>query len=186
MVYSSIAPCEYCAAEWGWFGFSGAANLSSDNYTLQINSFSGLLNEEHIKYFRFIGRIIAMAIYHGKLLEGKKKKKKRKEPIRRLLAAFFIRPFYKMLLSKSITLADMESVDREYYQSMKYIVDNDPADLDLYFVVSEEVFGEVRAEFFPSRRLDCFSLALSFANTNWNQADNTFKWPSRTNRSILN
>ena len=48
-----------------------------------------------------------------------------------------------MLLSKPITLADMESVDREYYQSLKYIVDNDPADLDLYFVVSEEVLGEV-------------------------------------------
>ncbi|CAF0944386.1 unnamed protein product [Adineta ricciae] len=97
-----------------------------DNYTLQVNPASGILNEEHIKYFRFIGRIIAMAIYHGKLLE-----------------AFFIRPFYKMLLSKPITLADMESVDREYYQSLKYIVDNDPADLDLYFVVSEEVLGEL-------------------------------------------
>jgi hypothetical protein len=48
-----------------------------------------------------------------------------------------------MLLSKSITLADMESVDREYYQSLKYILDNDPAELDLYFVVSEEVLGEV-------------------------------------------
>jgi hypothetical protein len=37
---------------------------------LQVNPLSGLFNEEHIKYFRFIGRIIAMAIYHGKLLEG--------------------------------------------------------------------------------------------------------------------
>ncbi|CAF1233195.1 unnamed protein product [Adineta steineri] len=98
-----------------------------DNYTLQVNPLSGLFNEEHIKYFRFIGRIIGMAIYHGKLLE-----------------AFFIRPFYKMLLSKPITLADMETVDREYYQSLKYIVDNDPTDLDLYFVVSEEILGELR------------------------------------------
>ncbi|CAF4406832.1 unnamed protein product [Rotaria socialis] len=98
-----------------------------DNYTLQVNPLSGLFNEEHIKYFRFIGRIIAMAIYHGKLLE-----------------AFFIRPFYKMLLSKPITLADMESVDREYYQSLKYILENDPTDLDLYFVVSEEVLGDLR------------------------------------------
>ena len=57
--------------------------------------------------------------------------------------AFFIRPFYKMLLSKAITLADMESVDREYHQSLKYILDNDPADLDLYFVHSEEVLGSV-------------------------------------------
>ena len=48
-----------------------------------------------------------------------------------------------MLLSKPITLADMESVDREYHQSLKYILDNDPTELDLFFVVSEEVFGEV-------------------------------------------
>jgi len=46
------------------------ALFRSDNYTLQINSLSGLFNDEHIKYFRFIGRIIGMAIYHGKLLEG--------------------------------------------------------------------------------------------------------------------
>ncbi|CAF4270919.1 unnamed protein product, partial [Rotaria sp. Silwood2] len=49
-----------------------------------------------------------------------------------------------MLLSKSITLADIESVDHEYCQSLKYIVDNDPADLGLYFVVNEEVLGELR------------------------------------------
>ena len=117
----------------------------SDNYILQINPLSGKLNEQSDKYFRFIGRIMAMAIYHGKLLEG----------IIYIyiffriylifvrFSAFFIRPFYKMLLSKPITLADMESVDREYYQSLKYIVENDPADLDLYFVVSEEALGEV-------------------------------------------
>ena len=58
-------------------------------------------------------------------------------------SAFFIRPFYKMLLSKPITLADIESVDREYYRSLKYIIDNNPADLDLYFVINEEELGEV-------------------------------------------
>jgi E3 ubiquitin-protein ligase NEDD4 len=42
-----------------------------DNYTLQINPFSGLCNEEHLNYFRFIGRIAGMAVYHGKLLDGK-------------------------------------------------------------------------------------------------------------------
>ncbi|CAF5061227.1 unnamed protein product, partial [Rotaria magnacalcarata] len=29
-------------------------------------------------------------------------------------------------------------------QSLKYILDNDPAELDLYFVVSEEVLGDLR------------------------------------------
>lgn len=41
-----------------------------DNYTLQINPFSGLCNEEHLNYFKFIGRIAGMAVYHGKLLDG--------------------------------------------------------------------------------------------------------------------
>jgi hypothetical protein len=30
-----------------------------------------LCNEEHLNYFKFIGRIAGMAVYHGKLLDGK-------------------------------------------------------------------------------------------------------------------
>lgn len=41
-----------------------------DNYTLQINPFSGMCNEEHLNYFKFIGRVAGMAVYHGKLLDG--------------------------------------------------------------------------------------------------------------------
>ncbi|ETN61114.1 E3 ubiquitin-protein ligase nedd-4 [Anopheles darlingi] len=95
-----------------------------DNYTLQINPNSGLCNEEHLNYFRFIGRIAGMAIYHGKLLD-----------------AFFIRPFYKMMLQKPIDLKDMEAVDTEYYNSLLYIKENDPSELDLTFSVDEESFG---------------------------------------------
>ncbi|CAJ0930584.1 unnamed protein product [Ranitomeya imitator] len=43
-----------------------------DNYTLQINpNSSGLCNEDHLSYFKFIGRVAGMAVYHGKLLDGK-------------------------------------------------------------------------------------------------------------------
>ncbi|XP_074651887.1 uncharacterized protein LOC141906479 isoform X2 [Tubulanus polymorphus] len=96
-----------------------------DNYTLQINPLSGIANEDHLSYFKFIGRIAGMAVYHGKLLDG-----------------FFIRPFYKMMLGKPITLADMEAVDSEYYNSLKWILENDPTDLDLTFSVDQESFGE--------------------------------------------
>ena len=41
-----------------------------DNYTLQINPASGVCNEEHLNYFKFIGRVAGMAVYHGKLLDG--------------------------------------------------------------------------------------------------------------------
>ena len=42
----------------------------SDNYTLQVNPDSGFCNEHHLDYFRFIGRVFAMAIFHKKLIDG--------------------------------------------------------------------------------------------------------------------
>ncbi|XP_078076342.1 E3 ubiquitin-protein ligase NEDD4-like isoform X11 [Mustelus asterias] len=98
---------------------------ATDNYTLQINPNSGLCNEDHLSYFKFIGRVAGMAVHHGKLLDG-----------------FFIRPFYKMMLGKSITLKDMESVDGEYFNSLKWILENDPTELDLRFCIDEENFGQ--------------------------------------------
>ncbi|VUZ39640.1 unnamed protein product [Hymenolepis diminuta] len=105
---------------YGLFEYSAA-----DNYTLQINPLSGLANENHLRYFKFIGRVCGMAVYHGKLVDS-----------------FFIRPFYKMMLGRKIGLKDMESVDSEYYRSLKYILDSDPRDLELTFAVDEEHFGE--------------------------------------------
>ena len=40
-----------------------------------------------------------------------------------------------MMLDKDITLDDMEAVDAEYYNSLQWIKDNDPAELDLTFQV---------------------------------------------------
>lgn len=75
-----------------------------DNYTLQINPHSGI-NPEHLNYFRFIGRVVGLAIFH-----------------RRFLDAFFIVSFYKMILNKKVTVADMESVDAEFYRSLQWIL----------------------------------------------------------------
>lgn len=104
---------------YGFFEYS-----AMDNYTLQINPLSKDCNENHLAYFKFFGRVGGMAVYHGKLLD-----------------AFFIRPFYKMLLDKPMKLADMQSVDAEYYNSLTWIKDNDPVDLDLTFQVEEEKYG---------------------------------------------
>eukprot|EP00088_Acartia_fossae_P069938 TRINITY_DN9237_c0_g1_i1.p1 TRINITY_DN9237_c0_g1~~TRINITY_DN9237_c0_g1_i1.p1 ORF type:complete len:874 (-),score=165.88 TRINITY_DN9237_c0_g1_i1:8-2629(-) len=98
---------------------------ATDNYTLQINPNSGVCNEDHLSYFKFIGRVAGMAVFHGKLLDG-----------------FFIRPFYKMMLGKQIELKDMESVDTEYYNSLLWIKENDPAELELPFQIDEESFGQ--------------------------------------------
>ncbi len=45
-------------------------SLTSDNYTLQVNPNSGLCNENHLDYFRFTGRVLAMAVYHQRLIDG--------------------------------------------------------------------------------------------------------------------
>lgn len=49
---------------------SWSALCFRDNYTLQINPNSGLCNEDHLTYFKFIGRVAGMAVFHGKLLDG--------------------------------------------------------------------------------------------------------------------
>ncbi|VEL31321.1 unnamed protein product [Protopolystoma xenopodis] len=89
-----------------------------------------------MRYFKFIGRVVSMAVYHGKLIDG-----------------FFIRPLYKMMLGRKISLADMEAVDTEYYKSLRFILEEDPASLDLTFSVDEEHFGEtVTVDLVPDGR----------------------------------
>ena len=89
------------------------------NTKTYLFEFTGLCNEDHLSYFKFIGRVAGMAVYHGKLLDG-----------------FFIRPFYKMMLGKPIELKDMESVDTEYYKSLLWMKENDPSELELTFQVT--------------------------------------------------
>lgn len=97
-----------------------------DNYTLQINPNSGV-NPEHLNYFKFIGRVLGLGIFH-----------------RRFLDAYFIVAFYKMILKKKITLADLESVDAELHRGLTWMLENDITDvIDDTFCTTEERFGEI-------------------------------------------
>lgn len=99
---------------------------SHDNYTLQINPNSGI-NPEHLNYFKFIGRVVGLGVFH-----------------RRFLDAFFVGALYKMMLHKKVVLQDMEGVDAEFYRSLKWICDNDITDvLELTFTAEDERFGEI-------------------------------------------
>ncbi|KAK6339056.1 hypothetical protein TWF696_009849 [Orbilia brochopaga] len=96
-----------------------------DNYTLQINPHSGI-NPEHLNYFKFIGRVVGLAIFH-----------------RRFLDAFFIGAFYKMILRKKVSLADMEGVDADFHRNLTWTLENDITDiLDLTFSTEDNRFGE--------------------------------------------
>jgi E3 ubiquitin-protein ligase NEDD4 len=97
-----------------------------DNYTLQINPNSGV-NPDHLNYFRFIGRVVGLSVFH-----------------RRFLDAFFVAAFYKRILSKKITLADMESVDADFHRSLEWMLNNDITDvLELTMSTDDNRFGEV-------------------------------------------
>ncbi|KIH88107.1 E3 ubiquitin-protein ligase NEDD4 [Sporothrix brasiliensis 5110] len=101
-----------------------------DNYTLQINPHSGI-NPEHLNYFKFIGRVVGLAIFH-----------------RRFLDAFFIGALYKMVLGKMVVLADMEGVDADFHRSLQWILDNDISGgiLEQTFSTEDERFGVLTVE----------------------------------------
>ncbi|KAG1746008.1 uncharacterized protein EDB91DRAFT_1080235 [Suillus paluster] len=97
-----------------------------DNYTLQMNWMSGI-NPEHLTYFKFIGRCLGLAIFH-----------------RRFLDAYFVPSFYKMILGKKSTLADLEGVDADLHRSLLWMLENDITDvLDETFTSTEDRFGEI-------------------------------------------
>ncbi|KAI0913926.1 HECT-domain-containing protein [Ustulina deusta] len=101
-----------------------------DNYTLQINPHSGI-NPEHLNYFKFIGRVVGLAIFH-----------------RRFLDAFFIGALYKMVLGKAVQLADMEGVDADFHRSLQWMLDNDISGgiLEQTFSTEDERFGVMTVE----------------------------------------
>lgn len=100
-----------------------------DNYTLQINPHSGI-NPEHLNYFKFIGRVVGLAIFH-----------------RRFLDAFFIGALYKMMLNKPVSLQDMEGVDADFHRSLVWTLDNDiEGVLEQTFSTEDERFGVTSIE----------------------------------------
>ncbi|XP_018079326.1 NEDD4-like E3 ubiquitin-protein ligase WWP1 isoform X1 [Xenopus laevis] len=102
------------------------------NYCLQINPAS-TINPDHLSYFCFIGRFIAMALFHGKFID-----------------TGFSLPFYKRMLSKKLTIKDLESIDPEFYNSLIWIRDNniEECNLEMYFSVDMEILGKVTSHDF--------------------------------------
>ena len=101
----------------------------NSNYALEINPASGV-NPEHLTYFRFVGRVIAMALYHGKFIDNS-----------------FSMPFYKQMLNKKLTLQDIETIDHEFYNSLVWMRDNniEECGLEMFFACDFELLGVVKS-----------------------------------------
>ncbi|KAJ7647304.1 hypothetical protein FB45DRAFT_975025 [Roridomyces roridus] len=96
---------------------------AADRLTYQPNK-NSWVNPEHLSFFKFVGRVIGKAIYDGRLLD-----------------AYFARSLYRQLLGKPVDYKDVEWVDPEYYNSLCWILENDPTPLDLTFSVEADEFG---------------------------------------------
>lgn len=134
-----------------------------DRVTYTINP-SSHCNPNHLSYFKFVGRIVAKAVYDNRLLE-----------------CYFTRSFYKHILGKSVRwgngaflilssplgvrsfypipvlllppptrnpvcvsrYTDMESEDYHFYQGLVYLLENDVSTLGYDLTFSTEVGQEI-------------------------------------------
>uniref|UniRef100_A0A915D6C7 HECT-type E3 ubiquitin transferase n=1 Tax=Ditylenchus dipsaci TaxID=166011 RepID=A0A915D6C7_9BILA len=100
-----------------------AASSNRLSYTIAKQS---CVNIDHLSYFKFIGRVIAKAIYDNNQLD-----------------CHFTRAFYKHILNLPVGYQDMESEDPSYFKSLELLLNNPIEDLGtkLTFSVEMEHFG---------------------------------------------
>lgn len=98
--------------------------VASDRTTFHPNKLSKV-NDEHLMFFKFIGRIIGKALYEGRALD-----------------CHFSRAVYKRILGKTVSIKDMETLDLEYYKSLLWMLENDITDIITEtFSVETDDFG---------------------------------------------
>ena len=85
--------------------------VASDRTTFHPNKLSGV-NQEHLTFFKFIGRVIGKALYEGRALD-----------------CHFSRAVYKRILGKPVSIKDMETLDLDYYKSLLWMLENDITDI---------------------------------------------------------
>ena len=117
-------------------GYALFIPVSSDRTTFHPNQLSGV-NEEHLMFFKFIGRIIGKALYESRVLD-----------------CHFSRAVYKRILGKAVSVKDMESLDPDYYKSLVWMLENDITDIITEtFSVDNDKFGVVETiDFIPNGR----------------------------------
>lgn len=97
----------------------------ADRLTYQPNPASWI-NPDHLRYFKFVGRILGKAIYDQRLLDG-----------------HFARSVYRQLLGKPVNYRDLEWSDPSYYSGLRWMLDNSVEAMDLTFSEQSEQLGEM-------------------------------------------
>uniref|UniRef100_K3X0G7 HECT-type E3 ubiquitin transferase n=1 Tax=Globisporangium ultimum (strain ATCC 200006 / CBS 805.95 / DAOM BR144) TaxID=431595 RepID=K3X0G7_GLOUD len=96
-------------------------NCHRNNNSVAINPNSIECTADHLLYFRGIGRLVGRALLEGHVMQAR-----------------LCLPILKHFLGVPITFSDLQYVDPEIYNSMKWIRENDDVDaLELTFCVTE-------------------------------------------------
>ena len=93
--------------------------LAKNGTTYTINSDSGKYNPDHLKQFEFVGKIMAKAIFDGMMLD-----------------CYFTRIIYKLITNTPLSYHDMEDYDPVFYNSLKWLLENDFTDSETYLTYS--------------------------------------------------
>jgi E3 ubiquitin-protein ligase HUWE1 len=103
--------------------------LAKNGTTYSINGDSGKYNPEHLSYFEFIGKIMAKAIFDGMMID-----------------CYFTRIIYKLIIGSPISYHDMEDYDPVYFNSIKWLLENDFTNSETYLTYSynHDNLGEIQ------------------------------------------
>ncbi|XP_076935775.1 E3 ubiquitin-protein ligase UPL6-like isoform X2 [Bidens hawaiensis] len=101
------------------------------DHLLYPNPGSGMIHEQHLQFFHFLGIILGKAMFEGILVDIP-------------FATFFL----SKLKQKHNYLNDLPSLDPELYRHLIFLkrYEGDLAELELYFVIFNNDFGEQTAE----------------------------------------
>ena len=96
--------------------------VASDSATFHPNK-SSYVNDEHLMFFKFVGRIIGKALYDGRLLD-----------------CHFSRAVYKHILNRPISVKDLEYYDNQYYKNLMWMLENPINDIvtETFSIEAEE------------------------------------------------
>ena len=103
---------------------------ASNQMAMRINPASEIsCPENHLIYFRFLGRVMGKALFDGQIVAG-----------------HMVRHLYKHILGWPVTFEDLEIPDESYYNSLKSLIGLDNIeDMCLDFTFLENDLGENRS-----------------------------------------
>jgi E3 ubiquitin-protein ligase HUWE1 len=84
------------------------------------------VERDHLRYFKFIGKVIGKALFDECLLE-----------------CYFVKSLYKIMTGEPLTFQDLEDFDNEFFNNLKWCVENDIEPLYATFVAEQDFFGRV-------------------------------------------